>query len=283
MNKYDDGSAPDWLLFPEDSITDVENPWKMLALTGRLPEFPKGKYPLSYMTGEPWIKLLSASVEDAPDYNSLMQLGVAALEFQRTDVLLKDAYDEDEDRAAISRAKELFLRSTELSPNAVAYFSLAKIATIEGDDEKAEEYYELAMKTPEYLLDYAVASEYLLLLKTHEKYEKLWDAFCNLPEAFKQVDRIKITAAFAAVKVGGDDKLDYLQKFFLEEHYDIREGEVSLTKVWFELCARKMAREDGYIELDADRLSSYIEKAEELCPPAYGIDFRMSLGKSKYR
>ena len=283
MAKYDDGKAPDSLLFPSDSITDSEYPWQTLVQTGRLPHSPNGKYPLSYMTGEPWIKLLRASVEDAPDYNSLMHLGVATLEFQRTDVLLKDAYDEEEDKRAISLAKELFERSVKLSPNAVAYFALSVIAGIDGDGEKAEEYCELAMKTPEYLLDHAVASEYLMLLKTHGKYQKLWDVFRALPESFKEIDRIKITAAFAAVKLGGDDKLDYLQKFFLEEHYDIREGEVSLTNVWFEFCARKMALADGLTSPNADQLSSYIEKAEELCPPAYGIDFRMSLGKSKYR
>ena len=83
--------------------------------------------------------------------------------------------------------------------------------------------------------------------------------------------------------LGGEDKLAYLREFFNEEHYDIREGEVSLTKVWFEFCARKMALEDGLTSPDSEQLSSYIEKAEELCPPAYGIDFRMSLGKSKYR
>ena len=283
MNQFDDGRAPEALLFPLDSVTEAERPWEMLVKTGKLPEFPVGKYPLSYVTAEPWIKLLRASVDEAPDYNSLMHLGVATLEFQRTDILLKDAYDEAEDGRAISRAKQLFTRSVELSPNAVSYYSLAAIATIEGEDEKAEEYYELAMKTPEYLSDYALASEYLMLLKTHGKYEKLWQTFCELPDSFKQIDRIKITAAFAAVKLGGEEKLDYLRNFFLEEHYDIREGEVSLTKVWFEFCARKMALEDGISSPDADQLSAYMEKAEELCPPAYEIDFRMSLGKSKYR
>ena len=283
MNKCGDGKAPDNLLFPEDSITDIESPWRELVTNGKLPALPAGKYPLSYVTAEPWIKLLRAAVEENADYNLLMHLGVATLEFQRTDTILTDAYDETEDKAAVSAAEKLFLRSVGIQPNAVSLRSLAIIAEIQGNFEKAEEYYELAAKTPEYLSDYAVASEYLMLLKTHGKYQKLWDVFSSLPDSFKATDRIKITAAFAAVKLDGEDKLDYLRNFFLEEHYDIREGEVSLTGVWFEFCARKMAIADGLTSPDADQLSSYIEKAEELCPPAYGIDFRMSLGKSKYR
>ena len=112
-------------------------------------------------------------------------------------------------------------------------------------------------------------------------HERLWEVYEILPENCKAADRIKIYAGMAAVKL---DKLDYLEKFFAEPHYDIREGEVSLTNIWFEYCARKTARERGITDLSADVLNGLIDEAWDNCPPDPAIDVRMSVDRSqKYR
>ena len=95
------------------------------------------------------------------------------------------------------------------------------------------------------------------------------------------MDRVKISAAQAAVKLGD---LDYLKGFFTEEHYDIREGESSLTDVWFEYCALKLAKERGIENPDQKTIDSLIDEAWDICPPDKAIDFRMSSDKKdRYR
>ena len=87
--------------------------------------------------------------------------------------------------------------------------------------------------------------------------------------------------ASAAVKLG---EMEYLDEFFSEPHNAIREGENSLTDVWFEYSARKMARERGIAPLTDEVLDKLIDEAWDSCPPDYSIDFRMSLNRTvKYR
>ena len=78
--------------------------------------------------------------------------------------------------------------------------------------------------------------------------------------------------AKAAVKLY---KFDYLEKFFATEHNAIREGEMSLTDIWFEFCAIKIARERGISQPSHELLEELIEEAWETCPPDKSIDFRM--------
>ena len=96
-----------------------------------------------------------------------------------------------------------------------------------------------------------------------------------------EFERIKISAARAAIRLR---YTDYLEKFFSEEHYDIREGEVSLTDIWFEFCALKMAKERGIENPDRETIEELIDEAWDLYPPDKSIDFRMSDNKkNRYR
>ena len=114
-----------------------------------------------------------------------------------------------------------------------------------------------------------------------KNYEKIWQIYNILPQNCKDFDRVKITTAKSAVKLG---KLDYLENFFIEEHHDIREGEVSLSDVWFEYCALKMAKERGMDNLTAKQLDELIDEAWDKYPPSKDIDFRMSTDKKfRYR
>ena len=114
-----------------------------------------------------------------------------------------------------------------------------------------------------------------------KKYSKAWQLYLNLPDNCKTVDRVKISIATAALKLG---ELEYLNTFFNEEHYDIREGEASLTDVWFEYCALKMAKERGIENPSNDVLEALIDEAWDIYPPRKDIDFRMSSDKKhRYR
>ena len=91
---------------------------------------------------------------------------------------------------------------------------------------------------------------------------------------------MRIAAACAAVKL---DKNEFLEEFFKTEHHGIREGEETLTDVWFDWCARKMAKERG-ISPDSDGFDALIDEAWQTCPPDIMHDFRQSYNRQdKYR
>ena len=280
MQADGDGTAPTSMCFPEELIGDLEKPWLELLEQGTITSDVK-KLPASYMVSEKWLPRIKAAAEQGDSALAYLHLGVAAYEYQRTDVTLPHVYNEEEDRAQIAFAKAAFEKSLKLSESVAACRNLAVIAEMGGDYDTAENYYDKAMALPEAFEDFALASEYLIYLLKREKYEKLWSIYEKLPEFVKAVDRVKISAAAAAVKLSN---FDYMERFFSEEHYDIREGEVILTDMWFEFCARKMAKERGITDLTAEKLDELIDEAWDACPPDYSIDFRMSFNrKIKYR
>jgi len=126
-----------------------------------------------------------------------------------------------------------------------------------------------------------LAAEYLDFLVKRQKPEKLWTIYESLPQDCKEKDRIDICAAFAAERLS---KIEFLDGFFKRSHYDIREGEDSLTDIWFAYSARKLAAERGIAEPDASTMEALVDEAWDRCPPPAEIDFRMSLDrKNKYR
>jgi hypothetical protein len=280
MAKDGDGTAPASMYFPEELIGEGEKTWLELLENGTITDDVK-KLPVSYMVSEKWLPRIKASAEQGDSALAYLHLGVAAYEYQRTDVTLTQAYNEEEDRAQIAFARDALEKSAKLTANVSAYRNLAVIAELYEDYAKAEKYYDMAMALPEAFDDFALSSEYLIYLLKREKYDKLWEIYTKLPESVKSVDRVKISAAAAAVKLSN---FEYMEKFFSEEHYDIREGEVTLTDMWFEFCARKMAKERGIVDLTPEKLDELIDEAWEKCPPDYSIDFRMSFNRQiRYR
>lgn len=278
MKKHADGEPPHTMCFPEDTVGEKERPWLELLENGALPPRDPLASPLSYMVSNKWLPLLKAARED---WQSLLHLGVALYEVHDTTLLASLSYNETEDKEAISAAKAAFERSARLCNNVWAYRNLAVLAERDGEYGVAEAYYDLCMIEYASGEDTAIASEYLTFLLRRKKYEKLWDVYSRLKESFKRNDRISITAAAAAVKLG---HMGYLDDFFAREHYDIREGENSLTDIWFEYCALRMAHERGVQLPDRAKLDELIDEAWDLCPPSYDIDFRMTNDKKeRYR
>ena len=280
MERDGDGVAPASMYFPEDLISENEKPWLELLESGKLTGDLK-KLPASSMVSEKWLPRIKAAAERDDSAAAHLHYGVAVYEYQRLDVSLDHAFDAVLDELQIDTARMEFLRSAELLPNVCAYRNLAFIESLRENFDKAEKYYDMAMALPEATCDFALTSEFMIFLLKRGKYEKVWSIYEATPESFKAVDRIKISAAAAAVKLSN---FEYMEKFFTEDHYDIREGENSLTDMWFEFSARKMAKERGITDLTEEKLDELIDEAWEVCPPDYSIDFRMSFNrKIKYR
>ncbi len=284
MEKEKDGAAPKNLLFPTSQIGEAEEIWQELLESGRLPEPDPKKPPVSYMTAKPWIRLLRDCVSKKENLHwfSALQFGTAAYEYGTVEKLSRDAYENEEENAAqVICARAAFLDSVKCKENAWGYRSLAVLEKDAGNMELAEKYYDKAISIKGAFDDFGIVSEYLRFLNLQKNYQKIWDIYETLPAHCKKVDRIRITVAGAACALG---KFEYLETFFAEPHYAIAEGETSLSNVWFEYCARRMMKERGIEKVSDEEWEYLLDEAWEKYPPAYDIDFRMSLDrKNKYR
>ncbi len=281
MAKDCDGTVPPSMTFPASLIGKNEEPWKYLLDNGSIKETEPAEILSSFMTGEKWMPRLKEATEKAPTWNAYLHYGIAVYNYIRTDVLVAEAYSEEANEVQAAEAERAWLESVRLRPNVWAYRNLAVLETNRGNDEAAEAYYDKALALPEVFDDYAIASEYIMFLNKIGKFEKSFELYKSLPDACKAVDRIKISTSAAAVKLFD---VEYFEKFFSEKHHAIREAENTLTDVWFEYCARKMAKERGIEDLTEEVLDKLIDEAWESCPPDYDIDFRMSTKRnSSYR
>ena len=283
MKADGDGIAPASILFPESRISAEESAWLTLLNEGYIPELAPSELPVSYMTSGKWIERINNSLktEKGDNWTARIHLGAAHYEIYSTQGYAADVITDESEQRSVELARVAWLESIEKKPSIIGYRNLAFLEDKAKNYELAEEYYDKALAMEGAFDDYALASEYLRFLSMRGKYEKLWNTYVALPENCKTPDRVKISVAKAAIKLRNTE---YLEKFFAEEHYDIREGEVSLTDVWFEFCALKMAKERGITEITPKILDDLIDEAWDIYPPDKSIDFRMSVNKkNRYR
>ena len=282
MAKDGDGTVPASMCFPEFTIGKKEYPWCHLIEVGVLPDEDVRYYTPSFMTSDKWLAHITASFEreGGRSWYSLMHYGIAVYDGVDNTKYATEAYSDEDCKMRTDEAERAWLASIEEKPSYLAYRNLAVLENQRDNIEKAKEYYEAALKCDGAFDDYALASEYLELLLKLKKYDEMWALFTALPESCARADRIRIAMSGAALKLGKDDFLD---EFFSESHYDIREGEDTMTDTWFERQARKWARERG-IEPTEENIDVLIDEAWENAKPPVEIDFRQSyIRKDRYR
>ena len=108
--------------------------------------------------------------------------------------------------------------------------------------------------------------EYLQALLRAGQYEVCAQVYHSLPPAVQHSDRVQILRGQIALY---QNDLDALEEVLGREYAVVREGEVTLTDLWFELHARREAQRLGR-PVDDD-LRRDVKK--RFPPPAH-IDFR---------
>jgi tetratricopeptide (TPR) repeat protein len=222
-----------------------------LLETGSLPcpgplDAPKG-----YQIGKEWMDALKASVSSGGSDNwyGHYQLGVMY------------AYNND-----FKNARTCFNKSVEKAPTPWALRCLAILKQTAGDDEAAAD---LMAQAIEMLPQRQLGIEALRALIRAGRYEDIERAAQKLPAAIRALGRIKALRIEAFLE---RNMINSAEKLLLSgiELTDVKEGEVSLTDMWFKLCAMKISKSEK-IPL-SDEL---IERAKSECPPPADLDFRM--------
>jgi hypothetical protein len=249
--------APAALPFPDSTLGPDQSPWIALLDTGELPLHPPTAFPLSPMVQPEWQTLLENSLAagKGDHWLSWYQIGV-----------MRYADGGDGGAAQSERARQAWETSISRSPNAWAYRNLAILARAEGDLAAAASLLEKAVQLQPGLLPLAL--EYGKSLAAAGRHGDLAEFIRALPEALRSSPRVQLLSAQAALACGD---FSAVAEFFARaiEIPTMREGEVSLSTLWFDYHEQRVAAAEN---LPRDAALKARIRAD--FPPPAGIDFR---------
>jgi tetratricopeptide (TPR) repeat protein len=242
---------PHELVFDKSTISVDQLPWLNLLENGYLPERDTSQDPGQYMIQPEWRELLERSILSGKGdhWLSWLHLGVMHMEARDAD-----------------RARAAWEESLSRNRNGWALRNLAILENRAGNTEAwlnlLSEAWEVGPRIPH------LAVECCNALASSERYEEMLHFVESLPKEIRNNERIRILEAKASIEVGN---LDALDGFFDQEFATIREGEVTLTDLWFLLHERKLAAKEGLSVNEELRARVHRE-----FPPPRHIDFRIS-------
>jgi hypothetical protein len=252
MHVENEDNIPKGLNFPISTMGEEQYPWLALLKTGSMPAKTPDDMPGAWMIQKEWQKLLISSLKEKENRNwySLLHAGVMAYE------------DGSRDEAC-----ELWKESISMCESVWAYRNLAAAEKMNGNLQQAADYMHKVMNMPFALSDQAFAAEYLALLNNAKRYREAWEVFENLPPDIRSDERVVLIAGSIAVELGN---FDFVERLLEREYACIREGECTLTDLWFRLQALKMPEEE--VIKTCAGFPGYTR--ENLKPPAR-LDFRI--------
>ena len=162
------------------------------------------------------------------------------------------------------KALELWLKSIDIKPTAIAYRNISVYYKNKKDYEKALYYMEKSIDIFENKeMDEAFLVEYFYLLDLLKKYDKI----IQLYEKYGYYEK---TAIYAARSYLALKQYEKLEKIFNMEQITIREGENYILDVYFEYIAKLKSEKDG-IEFNDELIKQLRKEAEA----PENLDFRM--------
>lgn len=235
-------------VYPKSSVSAEQNEWLDLIGGEPLP-YKDPSLPITgYVVGEKWLALMKKHPSDNWYYYN--HLGV--MQYANGD------YDS---------ALDSFERSIKATPNAWAYRNLAMLkSNVLGEKGISSLMMEAVCMKPDYL---PLAAECAVKLMDENRYEEWLKLYEKLPQKLQESGRLRMLTGACLVKLGKEDVAEeYINANLVV--YDIKEGEYSLSAIWQELYARKIAKSRG---------CDYTEIAESeifgLYPLPRSLDFRM--------
>ncbi len=205
--------------------------------------------PASYMYQKEWTDLLEKAVS-GPDKNNWL-----------AHYLLGTCYFYDGD---FKKAEILFKESLSLCENAWSFYCLALLSEEQGLRDDACSYIEKVFALERN--DLSLAKEYVRILQCSRHDERLSEIYNTLPEKVLTNNRCRLNLAISLARAG---RLEEAENILYNDNDgyllvpDIREGEESITRLWFEIQRKKGIPE------------------EEMKEPPQEIDFRMQARRNE--
>lgn len=249
---------PESMPFPDDSIGPEQTAWAQLLEDSTFPLHGPTEPPGTYMVQSQWHAMLEEAARSRHNAHWLAWLHLGVMRFRAQDS---------------AGARKAWEHSMSLEPSAWACRNLALLARLDGDLRRAAELLERAHRMlPSQL---ALAIECFQALGAAGKHRELVLLAGAAPDSVRVSGRVRLIAAKAALEIGD---LQAVADFFqaAPDIANIREGELSLSELWFGWQEKRLAKETG-LPID-DALRSRVRT--EL-PPPDKFDFRMSIPLSK--
>ena len=241
------------LLFDDASLSDAQVPWLALLRTGSMPS-RDGALPAGGCMVQPeWRQMLENSVAAGRSDHWLAWLHLGVMRFHAGErAAARDAWE-----------RSLALRRTP--------WAIRNLAVLARHEERAAEAADLLLEALQMrpdLLPLAVECGRALIDAGRSR--QWLSTLAELPAEVRAAGRIRLLEGQAALTC---NELATIERILNDarEIADLREGEVSLTDLWFGLHERRLAERDS-VPVD-DALKARVRR--EIPPPA-ALDFRMS-------
>ena len=240
------------LIFDEESLGEEQAPWIGLLRDGALSAPEPDVEPRGYMVQAEWRELLENAVNAGRGANWLAWLHLGVMRY----------YAGDRDGAR--RAWE---QSLEQAKTPWATRNLAVLAWEEERLDDAAELYVAAWRMRPSLLPLAVECGRTLI--DADRPREWLDLLAELPESVHTVGRIRLLEGQAALAVGDFEKVE---RIFAEKPVvdDLREGERSLSHLWFDFHEQRLSTAEN-VPID-DALRTRVRRE---FPLPREFDFRM--------
>jgi hypothetical protein len=248
--------AQNALPFPDSTLGADQKPWLTLLETGALPERKPSELPLSPIVQPEWRDLVEKSLTTEKGNHWLAWYQVGIMRFAGGGA------------ADFDGAAKAWETSIEKAPNAWAYRNLAVLAKKNNKLAKAaqlmENAWDLQPKSIPLTIELAKA------LAAADRHADVVRLIISLPADMQENKRLRLFHAQAALDT---NDLETVGKFFeqVNEIPNMREKEVSLTTLWFDYHAKRVAAIEK-IPIDA-ALQKRVRRENH--PPSW-IDFRAS-------
>ena len=254
----EDCGIPPQLPFDDGDLGGDQEPWLQLLESGTLPERDPQDDPGQFQIQDEWRALLEESISSGRSDHWLawLHLGVMKMEARDTE-----------------GARSAWETSLERAPNGWALRNLSVIESRAGNDEAAADLVAEALSVGPVVL--SLVGEYVALLLKLERFDAADEFLKGLPPEVRQAERLQMAAGWIALHFG---RFEEVAETLKRDFATIREGEITLSELWFRLQEKRLALAEG-VEVD-DELKARVRRD---FPPPYEIDLRMSQeGDDKY-
>jgi hypothetical protein len=241
------------LVFDAESLGEAQSPWLGLLHNGAFPAFEPDLEPQGLMVRSEWCALLEEAVSAGRGANWLAWLHLGVMRYYAGD------------RHGARRAWQI---SLEQADTPWATRNLAVLAWEEGRFDEAVEFYIIACRMRPSLLPLVVeCGRTLIDLGRPRDWLQL---LAELPPSVRTVGRIRLLEAQAALAMGD---FESVERIFAEKPVvdDMREGEKSLSHLWFDFHEQRLSVTEK-IPID-DALRARVRRE---FPVPKQFDFRMT-------
>lgn len=241
----------DLFSFPKQTDPETEE-WTRLLQTGTFPEPDILREPQSYVTGRFWLNKL----ETVSDKNWYVYLHMGVIQYALGDV---------------EGAKKAWEESCRIKKSPWALRNLSMI--YKNELKQMEEARIYILEAFEILKDNVSLTKEVAAQLTSDGNDALWlEIYDSLTEGLKENGRLRLYRAIALINLSRLEEATQIvnEKFVMS---DIKEGELSISNIWFTLYRRIYAGEVGkeYHPEDAE----LIAEADAKYPLPKSLDFRM--------